>query len=325
MIVSPEAPDSITQIFAYAIQDLMPQTLRPIPFAAFVFAGVAGAQTVSYSRDIAPILAMHCHLCHGANPESAAGGLSTRTWADLKRGGNLGAVVVPGNPVQSPLLQFIDGSRGEAHRMPLGGRPLTQAQIASIERWIREGAADDGGTTQTYRLELPSVAFNGNRPVRISCLLPVAGYMELELSDDHGRVLYLDGGAVKPARDVASLTTTGQWFSWTLRRAPEWPTSVRVHLTISYAVEEPKGAILAALEGRGGDPPMFPAGEARVRVVSLPSGNMVSEERAHLSGGMPDHRRWMSGMRAGWYAVQFHYETARSDIATLVRVTPPAQ
>jgi len=325
MIVSPEAPDSITQIFAYAIQDLMPRTLRPIPFAAFVFAGVAGAQTVSYSRDIVPILAMHCHLCHGANPESAAGGLSTRTWADLKRGGNLGAVVVPGNPVQSPLLQFIDGSRGEAHRMPLGGRPLTQAQITSIERWIREGAADDGGTTQTYRLELPSVAFSVDKPVRVFFLLPVAGYAELGLSDELGRSLYMDGGAVKTSRDVATLPVAGQWFSRTLQGAADWPSSVRIQLTISHTTEEPDGTTLAATEDPSAHAPTLPAGEARVRVISPPSRNTEFERRARLPGGIPDHRRWMSGMRAGWYAVLFHYETARCDIATLVRVTPPAQ
>src|SRR5688500_755064 len=99
----------------------------------------AVAQSVSYSRQIAPILAMNCNLCHGANPESTAGGLSTRTLADLNRGGNLGPVIVAGDPDRSPLFQFVSGARGEAHRMPLGGAPLTAGEVDVIRRWILEG------------------------------------------------------------------------------------------------------------------------------------------------------------------------------------------
>ncbi|MBK7925966.1 MAG: hypothetical protein IPJ98_00310 [Bryobacterales bacterium] len=146
----------------------MPQTSSWIELArgssrlaviAFAMAGGAAAQSVSYSREVAPVLAMNCHSCHGANPESVAGGLSTRTWADLKKGGNLGPVIVPGDPERSALLQFVNGDRGEAHRMPLGGPPLTAIQISWIQRWIAEGAAEDSYGAAKYRLELPSITF----------------------------------------------------------------------------------------------------------------------------------------------------------------------
>src|SRR5262245_14299853 len=103
--------------------------------AILLAASCVAAQPVSFSRQIAPILAMNCHLCHGANPESEAGGLSTRTWTGLVKGGNLGPAIVAGNPRESALYQFISGARGEAHRMPLGGAPLDSLQIEIIRRW----------------------------------------------------------------------------------------------------------------------------------------------------------------------------------------------
>ncbi len=56
------------------------------------------AMAQSYSREVAPVLAMNCHACHGANPESVAANLSTRTRAAMLKGGNLGPAIVPGDP-----------------------------------------------------------------------------------------------------------------------------------------------------------------------------------------------------------------------------------
>src|SRR5436309_14608828 len=80
---------------------------------------------VSYSRDIAPILAMHCNSCHGDS--GSAGAVVTRTHADLMKAGD---AIVAGDPDRSQVVQFIEGRRGEEHRMPLGGAPLTAEQIA---------------------------------------------------------------------------------------------------------------------------------------------------------------------------------------------------
>src|SRR3954453_18875945 len=97
----------------------------------------AGAP-VSYSREIAPLLAMHCNGCHGDS-----GGLSLRTFRELMTGGNLGKVIVPGDPEASLLIHFVDGRRGENHRMPKDGSRLTPDQITLLRRWITEGARED--------------------------------------------------------------------------------------------------------------------------------------------------------------------------------------
>jgi hypothetical protein len=212
-------------------------------------AAVASAQPVSYSRQVAPILAMNCHLCHGGNPDGKAGGLSTRTYADLAAGGNLGPVVVARDPARSPLYQFISGDRGEAHRMPLGGPPLPAAEIETIRRWIAEGATEDRADPPS-RLTIPSVRMEGAEPLRIRARVAVESYVSLEVADSREARLYLDGGALRADGGVAARGRPGEWIEWTLRRAPDWPAAVRVTLTIEHPRSEPVRAELIAGDQR---------------------------------------------------------------------------
>src|SRR6266404_7775082 len=119
---------------------------------------------VSYSRQVAPILALHCNSCHGD-----AGGLSTRSYADLMNGGNLGKVVIPGDPDRSLLIHFIEGRRGEAHRMPLGGRVLSLGQIDTIRRWIAEGAQKDAMAAKKYTRALTRIRLDRSNILRVFC------------------------------------------------------------------------------------------------------------------------------------------------------------
>ena len=244
----------------------------------------AAAEPVSYSRQVAPVLAMHCHACHGANPESKAGGLSTRTAAELRRGGNVGPAVAPGDPARSPLWQYVSGARGEAQRMPLGAPPLEPGQIELIRRWITEGAIEDADTTRKYRLELPAVRF-GDSPVRISFRLPSPGYVDLELADSRGRVLYKDGGAVTAGRDVAGIGATDEWTGWNLRRGRDWPALVRVRLVVSYSAAEPADAALAATSDLSGQSPECEAGDATIRVVPAADGQGLYIRHVRRNGG----------------------------------------
>src|SRR3989449_10017856 len=133
---------------------------------------------VSYSRDIAPILAMHCNSCHGDS--GSAGGLVTRTHADLMK---VGGAIVPGDPDRSQVVQFIEGRRGEEHRMPLGGAPLTAEQIAIIRRWIAEGAKADADSVVKYRLAISKVRIRKSEPLQIECSVPTRAYLILSVRD----------------------------------------------------------------------------------------------------------------------------------------------
>src|SRR5262245_50212297 len=63
--------------------------------------------TVSYRRDVVPILRRHCVSCHTKNePE---GGLSLDTAADFARGGKTGPAFQPGKPDDSLVMLMVTG------------------------------------------------------------------------------------------------------------------------------------------------------------------------------------------------------------------------
>ena len=193
---------------------------------------LAAAQPVSYSRQIAPILAMRCHGCHGS---TAAGGLDTRTHAGLTKGGNLGPGIVPGEPDRSTVVEFIEGRRGEKRRMPLAESPLSMAQIALIRRWIEEGAREDEDRSPKYLLTLPGVAMERGRRLEIQCRVPVLAYVRLDVKG--GAPLHSEEAAIRRAGDT---------ITWSVGAGPDWPSSVDLDLTILYAEREPSGAVLSA-------------------------------------------------------------------------------
>lgn len=115
-----------------------PMMAAPMPIAA---ERPKGTETVSYALEVAPILAANCLDCHGMNQPRA--GLSLANFERLLRGGDSGAMIAPGNPDTSLLVQKLKGTADGA-RMPMNRPPLPTDQIAKIETWIREGAKFDG-------------------------------------------------------------------------------------------------------------------------------------------------------------------------------------
>lgn len=101
---------------------------------------LAAEAGIDFTRDIRPIFAEHCVLCHG--PDEAKGGLRL-TDRDLATGelksGARG--IVPGNADASEIVRRIL-SRDPDERMPPPGRveALDADQVARLRRWISEGA-----------------------------------------------------------------------------------------------------------------------------------------------------------------------------------------
>lgn len=93
---------------------------------------------VDYMRDIKPLLANQCVLCHGASQQK--GGLRLDTGRAVLAGGRSGAVIEPGSPDASPLLAILTGNHGEIDQMPYKRPPLETPQLELITTWIQEGA-----------------------------------------------------------------------------------------------------------------------------------------------------------------------------------------
>ncbi|REJ69250.1 MAG: DUF1553 domain-containing protein [Planctomycetota bacterium] len=121
----------------------MSHALRPL-FALALIAALPASVTaaelpehVDFVRDVQPILEASCYDCHAGG--TAEGGIR---W-DRKSafiGGDSGEVAVePGQPEESSLIARV---RGEDELMPPEdeGEPLSESQIALLERWIEQGA-----------------------------------------------------------------------------------------------------------------------------------------------------------------------------------------
>lgn len=102
----------------------------------------AAPDTVSFARDILPILEKSCVECHGEVDEDGfpymEAGLDLRTWAEVMEGSEFGSVVEPGNPGESYLFTMVENGD-----MPDQGDPLLAEQIELIRRWIEAGAPDN--------------------------------------------------------------------------------------------------------------------------------------------------------------------------------------
>ncbi len=93
---------------------------------------------VDYQRDIEPIFAAHCSMCHG--PARQESGLRLDRRANLLKGGNHGRPsIVPGNSSGSFLFRLVAGREADL-KMPLQGDPLSADQIRMLQTWIDQGA-----------------------------------------------------------------------------------------------------------------------------------------------------------------------------------------
>ena len=95
---------------------------------------LASADRLTYEKDVRPILKAHCFQCHGEE-DGKKGGLDLRLRRFMVDGGDSGAAIVPGKPVESLLFRRV--SAGE---MPPNDKKLSSAEIAVIRSWIEQGA-----------------------------------------------------------------------------------------------------------------------------------------------------------------------------------------
>ena len=101
---------------------------------AAIASSAAASEPLTFERDIRPIFRVHCFDCHGAT-EKLEGGLDLRLVRSLRRGGEGGPAIVPGDAKGSLLLGRI--RRGE---MPPGDAKVSAEEIRILERWIKAGA-----------------------------------------------------------------------------------------------------------------------------------------------------------------------------------------
>ena len=94
------------------------------------------ADGVSFTKQVAPILASRCGRCHIA---SARGDFSMASFDALMKGPPEGVVIFAGDVVGSRLIETI-----KTGSMPRGGGKVTPQELNLLETWIKSGAKFDG-------------------------------------------------------------------------------------------------------------------------------------------------------------------------------------
>lgn len=102
------------------------------------------AESVSFEREVWPILAERCIQCHGT--AKVEGELRLDTPEGVRVGGELGVVINDAKPASSALLELISLPADDSDLMPAKGDPLSSNEIDILTRWIMEGATFDGWT-----------------------------------------------------------------------------------------------------------------------------------------------------------------------------------
>ena len=101
---------------------------------------VASAESsarVDYLREVRPIFASRCAKCHSAAFDAQAN-LRLDSPDALRQGGDSGALWMAGKSGDSLLLHRVSAT--DDRRMPPAGDPLTAEQLATLRRWIDQGA-----------------------------------------------------------------------------------------------------------------------------------------------------------------------------------------
>ncbi len=94
---------------------------------------------VDFFRDVKPILEANCYSCHQGG--KVKGGLRLDQRAAALHGGKSdGPALVAGKPAESPIIQRISSTYSEEVMPPQGDR-LAPKDIATLRRWIEQGAS----------------------------------------------------------------------------------------------------------------------------------------------------------------------------------------
>jgi hypothetical protein len=118
----------------------MPTPAPPPAAPAAVDGPITPAQLSFFEARIRPVLIANCYKCHSAGAEKIKGNFVLDTRAGIRKGGDLGAAVVPGNLEESLLIQAVR-YKDDDLKMPPKDK-LPDDAIADLERWVAMGAPD---------------------------------------------------------------------------------------------------------------------------------------------------------------------------------------
>src|SRR4051794_18028050 len=93
-----------------------------------------------FEKHIRPVLADKCYKCHSAKSEKLKGKLLLDTREGVLKGGENGAIVIPGNAEKSRLIVSLHYTDEDLQMPPKEQLPKETVQL--FEQWVKMGAPD---------------------------------------------------------------------------------------------------------------------------------------------------------------------------------------
>ena len=125
--------------------------------------GQDAAEKTTYADHVQPIFRQHCFACHG--PDTKKNDLALDSFAAAMTGGASGEVLYAEDLTSSQLWLMVNHEISPA--MPPGGAKLSDAELATIQKWIEGGLLEKGDSKKRVSKKPAVAAFTpsaDNRP-----------------------------------------------------------------------------------------------------------------------------------------------------------------
>lgn len=196
------------------------------------FAPIPDEQLAFFEKKIRPLLIQHCYECHSEKSDQVEGHLLVDSAPTLLRGGAAGPALIPGDPDHSLLIEAVR-YLNDGMAMPPDGK-LSEAEIASLEEWVRMGAPDPRHSVTAIPMKTIDVAqareFWSFRPVADPAVPNVSSEGWPRTDIDRFILARLERGELNPV-DVADKRTLIRRATYDLIGLPPTPAEVAAFIS----------------------------------------------------------------------------------------------
>jgi hypothetical protein len=204
-------------------------------------------QTAFFEKSIRPVLVKECYSCHAASAEKVRGRFKLDSRENLRKGGESGPAIVPGDPKKSLLIQAIKHDHEELAMPPK--KKLSDSVIADFEKWVAMGAPDprdsaDKGARYVIDLD-KGRQFWSFQPLKKKTTPAVKDTSWPKSDIDRFLLAELEARGLKPVADADPRTLIRR-LSFDLVGLPPTPEEVDAFVK-AYAVQ-PQPALEAAVD-----------------------------------------------------------------------------
>ena len=129
-----------------------------ILFATFATPGLSAEEKLKgrefFEKTIRPVLVKKCYSCHSSKAKEVKGNLLLDTRSGIRKGGDTGYAIIPGDVKESLLIEAIRRDEENVSAMP-PKEALPEEVIADFIKWVKMGAPDprDGKVAVSNTIE----------------------------------------------------------------------------------------------------------------------------------------------------------------------------